>query len=270
MNNLAVVQDNVIAPLVTAQEMQQQVNAIQHVMKQVMKKDTHYGVIPGTQQPTLYKPGAEKIAATFRLAADPEVEDVSTPDEARYRVKVRLLSINGYLVGAGIGECSSNEEKYKWRNAVCKEEFDETPDDRKREKWNKGYGGKPAYKRQQVRTNHADLANTVLKMAKKRALVDAVLTATAASDIFTQDVEDLPAEYRETATEQRRTAPAGVKDNQPDTPERKALIDELDLEASKGMQALINKWQSYTDKQRGLVGAAFGEIKAKAQEAASS
>ena len=34
--------------------------------------------------------------------------------------------------------------------------------------------------------------NTVLKMAKKRAHVDAVLTATAASDIFTQDVEDMP------------------------------------------------------------------------------
>jgi hypothetical protein len=32
----------------------------------------------------------------------------------------------------------------------------------------------------------------VLKMAKKRAHVDAVLTATVASDIFTQDVEDMP------------------------------------------------------------------------------
>ena len=40
--------------------------------------------------------------------------------------------------------------------------------------------------------NPADYYNTVLKMAKKRAHVDAVLTATAASDIFTQDVEDMP------------------------------------------------------------------------------
>ncbi len=37
----------------------------------------------------------------------------------------------------------------------------------------------------------ADQYNTVLKMAKKRALVDAVLTATAASDCFAQDLEDL-------------------------------------------------------------------------------
>ena len=41
--------------------------------------------------------------------------------------------------------------------------------------------------------NPADHYNTVLKMAKKRALVDAVLTTTAASDIFAQDLEDLNA-----------------------------------------------------------------------------
>jgi hypothetical protein len=40
--------------------------------------------------------------------------------------------------------------------------------------------------------NPADYYNTVLKMAKKRAHVDAILTATAASDIFTQDIEDMP------------------------------------------------------------------------------
>ena len=41
--------------------------------------------------------------------------------------------------------------------------------------------------------NPADHYNTVFKMAKKRALVDAVLTTTAASDIFTQDLEDISA-----------------------------------------------------------------------------
>jgi hypothetical protein len=40
----------------------------------------------------------------------------------------------------------------------------------------------------------ADLYNTVLKMAKKRAFVDATITATAASDFFTQDVEDFASE----------------------------------------------------------------------------
>ena len=192
MNAPVIVQQD--TPL-SAAAIRQQVNTIQHVMQAVMLKDTHYGVIPGTKTPSLFKPGAEKIMATFRLSADPEVTDMSDSDQVRYQVKVRLVSPSGVFVGAGIGEASSNEEKYKWRNAVCDEEFDETPPDRKREKWNKGYNGAPAYKRQQIRTEPADLANTILKMAKKRALIDAVLTATAASDIFTQDVEDLPPEY---------------------------------------------------------------------------
>jgi hypothetical protein len=46
-------------------------------------------------------------------------------------------------------------------------------------------GGKVEY------DNPADYYNTCWKMAKKRALVDAVLTVTAASDIFTQDVEEM-------------------------------------------------------------------------------
>lgn len=192
----------------TALDIQSQVNTIQHVMKQVMKEGVHFGIIPGTQTPSLFKPGAEKIMATFRLAADPEVTDLSTSDQIRYQVKVRLTSPSGVNVGAGIGECSSNEEKYKWRSAVCPEEFADAEPSRKREKWCKGkydkrnrcYGA--PYKTQQLRTEPADLANTILKMAKKRALIDAVLTATAASDCFTQDVEDLPPEYLDASSDE--------------------------------------------------------------------
>jgi len=37
-----------------------------------------------------------------------------------------------------------------------------------------------------------DIRNTIQKMAEKRAFVSAVLMATGASDIFTQDIEDFP------------------------------------------------------------------------------
>ncbi len=40
--------------------------------------------------------------------------------------------------------------------------------------------------------NPADYYNTCLKIAKKRAHVDGTLSATGASDMFTQDVEDMP------------------------------------------------------------------------------
>jgi hypothetical protein len=179
------------ADVPSAARIQANVNMIKSVMDKVMKKDVHYGVIPGCKKPSLYKPGAEKIMATFRLVAEnPIIEDLSTPDSIRYRVTQRIATPDGVLVGSASGECSSDEEKYKWRRPVCVEEFNETPEDRRREKWTV-YQGK-ASKSRQIRTNPADVANTILKMAVKRALIAAVLISTAASDVFEQDVEDLP------------------------------------------------------------------------------
>jgi len=193
----------------TAAEIRAQVNLIQEVMKAVMKDGTHYGTIPGTPKPTLYKAGSEKILSTFRIGCDPEVEDLSIPgDEARFRVRAKAVhQATGVFLGAGVGECSSNEEKYRWRAAVCQEEFDETPEDMRRDVWKRK--GSETYKVKQVRTHPADVANTILKMAKKRAQIDMTLTVTAASDVFAQDIEDLPEELRPIATEdetgQRRT-----------------------------------------------------------------
>ena len=168
------------------------VRLIQEVMAKVMKKDTHYGVIPGCAKPSLWKPGAEQLLVTFRIAPSvPKVEDLSTPDSVRYRVTRDGVS-NGSLVASGVGECSSDEEKYKWRKPVCQGEYDATAEDRRRMKWTKDGSSYP-----QVRTNPADVANTILKMADKRAFVAMTLLATAASDIFTQDLEDLPAEIAE-------------------------------------------------------------------------
>lgn len=164
---------------------------IQEVMESVMKEGTHYGTIPGCKQPSLWKAGSETILSTFRIAVEPSVEDLSTFDCFRYRVTLRGVIPSGEIVGAGIGECSTDEEKYHWRGAVSDKEFDATPEDRRRIKYNKSWEAK------QVRTNPADLANTVLKMAKKRAQIDLTLTATGASDVFAQDLEDLPEEIRD-------------------------------------------------------------------------
>ena len=177
----------------TAVEVRAQVNLIQEVMKGVMQKGQHYGIVPGCgDKPTLLKPGAEKLMMTFRLAVDPQVQEIPTDDGMTFRVVCRITNQStGVYLGSGIGEASTKEEKYNWRKAVCDGEFDGTPEDRRRLKWVKGYQGNPDYQVRQVRTNPADIANTVLKMAKKRSLVDAVLTVTAASDIFTQDIEDM-------------------------------------------------------------------------------
>lgn len=170
-------------------EVRQSINTIHEALNSIMKKDTHFGTIPGCQKPTLYKAGAEVIIALFKLSTDPVVDNLSEGGEIRYQVKVNVTTREGVFVGSGIGECSSGEEKYMWRKAVSDKEFENTPETMKRVKY------KPTYEINQVRVNPSDLANTILKMAKKRAMIDAVLTATGASDIFTQDIQDLPEGY---------------------------------------------------------------------------
>lgn len=252
----------------TAADVRAQVNLMQDVMQEVMKDGTHYGKIPGTQSKSLYKAGAEKLMATFRLAAKPEVEDLSENGEIAYRVTVSLLTANGTFVGAGIGECSSAEEKYSWRAAVHKKEWDATPENRRRVKYYRD--GKEV---QQVRTNPADVANTILKMAKKRAQVDAVITATAASDIFTQDIEDLPEEVVAEIVGQRQTrgtaaAVEAVQRTIPaDSPERDSAIKEANDVASMGVAAFRAMWQSWPKEKRALVADKIADFQVVAERA---
>lgn len=176
----------------SAVEIRQRVNLVQEVMQGIMKRETHYGTIPGTNKPTLYKPGAEVLCVTFRVAQEYKIEDLSVQGVARYRVTcVGRHQMTGVALGEGVGECSSSEEKYKWRGVICKAELDATPENLRRKKYYKN--GNTA---DQIRTEPADLANTILKMACKRAMIAMTLNVTAASDIFTQDIEDLPEELR--------------------------------------------------------------------------
>lgn len=169
----------------------QHVAVVQEVMRAVMKPDVHYGIIPGTPKPTLYKQGAEVLCMVFRIADTYQVEDLSTADVVRYRITcVGTHQINNVVLGTGMGEASSGEEKYKWRKAICKEEFDETPANMRRVKHSRSKGGS-TYKQDQIRTETADLANTILKMANKRAKIAMTINVTACGDMFGQDLDDM-------------------------------------------------------------------------------
>lgn len=168
-----------------------QIQLIQSAMSEVMIEGTHYGKIPGTPKPSLWKSGAEVLCAMFRIAPSFLTEDLSTGDCVRYRVRcIGRHQTSGIELGEGVGECSSDEQKFRWRSPVCDEEYDATPIDRRREKWQRGQSG--AYAQKQVRVEPADVANTVLKISAKRAHIAMVLNVLAASDIFAQDLEDLP------------------------------------------------------------------------------
>lgn len=193
-------------------EVVRHVAAVQEVMKSVMLPDVHYGRIPGAgDRPCLFKQGAEKLCLAFKIGDDYRIEDLSTAEVSRYRVTcVGIHQPTGMVLGQGIGECSSAEEKFKWRKAVCKEEFDSTPANLRRVKYGKKQGG-GFYTIEQVRTEPADMANTVLKMAAKRAKVAMALNVTAAGDMFNQDLDDLDAVLREHLTEDEQAQAAAAR-----------------------------------------------------------
>lgn len=196
----------VVAHRMSSTEIIDHVKAVQEVMRSIMKEGVHYGMVPGTGKPTLLKPGAESLCVAFRIADRYEIEDLSTADAIRYRVTcIGEHQVTGVTLGSGLGECSSGEERYKWRKAVCAHEFEGTPKNMRRTKYGKGRNSS-IYTVDQVRTDPADLANTVLKMACKRAKIAMVLNVTGASDMFNQDLEDLDELLRDHLTEDEKQA----------------------------------------------------------------
>lgn len=199
-----------------------QITLIQHIMKQTMKEDEHYGVIPGTDKPTLLKPGAEKLCLTFRF--DPQYErvaEITREDFLAYTYRCSLRHIpTGLSVASGIGSCNSRETKYRYRSQSTGKPVP-------REYWkhrdSELLGGSQYSPRkkngqwiifEQIENkNPWDLDNTIQKMACKRALVAAVLNATAASDIFTQDIEDMPAEMINAGKEEASKSEPTALDN---------------------------------------------------------
>lgn len=222
----------------------ERLNHVQSIIRDVMRKDVHFMQIPGTSKQTLTKEGSEILLSTFQIAVDPEVEDLSTEDVVRYRVRCRgIHTASGIVVGFGLGACSSNEDKYKWRAPVCQEEFDETPETRRRQKWFKGRD-KP-FKAPQVRTNPEEVANTILKMAKKRAQIDLTLTCLAASDAFRmapppKNGTPPAATSQRAAAEPTKTAGTDSGAKSSDVP-RPATTSQLGLIAKKLDQAGISE-----------------------------
>ena len=184
------------------EQVKSQVNKIQELMRDVMIDGQHYGVIPGCgDKPALLKPGAEKLGLTFNLVPKYEERRTDLPNGHReYEIKCSLHhKMTGLFFGQGVGACSTMESKYRYRT-------ENTGKPVPKEYWaarDSSLIGGPTYSPRKVKgewvimhkvdhDNPADYYNTVYKMAKKRAHVDATLTALAASDIFTQDIDDDP------------------------------------------------------------------------------
>lgn len=271
-NELVKVTANALPATVTAvNQIKERMNLVTTIYRDIMvesHKETvngkeieisgDYGKVPGCgDKPTLLKPGAEKLMMAFKIAADAEKVEVENLGGGHrdYRVTVSLTGPGGEILGGGVGSCSTMESKYRYRSAsrkcpVCGKETIIKGKEQFGGGWlcyqkKGGCGAKwqdGAHEIEQQETGKienldpADQWNTCLKMAKKRALIDACLTSLGASTMFTQDIEDMvptngPAVNQEppkqTTPEQKKTFTnrdryeAGIKAA---TPEQAVII----------------------------------------------
>ena len=133
------------------------VDNIELVVAKLLKPNNDYGIIPGCRKPSLLKSGAEKLAAHYGFSTSISIENRFENYDKRlvaFEVKVTVHNSTGRIIAEGIGAANSQERKF-------------------------------------LKGDFFSQINTVLKMCKKRAYVDAILTATGASSIFTQDMEDI-------------------------------------------------------------------------------
>lgn len=186
-----------LVPLSTEQVLTQRAQVLR-IMKEIMKEGVHFGVIPGCKKPSLYQPGAEAMNTTFHLAWKHEIlSETNTEQEIAFTVRSTVFSYSGVVMGDAIGTCSTSEDKYAWRKTFI-EEWNAFPPELRRIKWQKPpYGSNVPSQISQVHTCPADMRNTVLAMASKRADVRATRAALAVSDIFDVNIEDLPEDIRQ-------------------------------------------------------------------------
>lgn len=215
---------------------------------------TDYGIIPGTKNKTLLKPGAEKLLDLYRSVAEYTVthrtEDWDRPLFS-YEVSCKVIyRETGTVIASGLGSCNSREKKYRYRTAdrVCpqcelpklfRSKYPPRDNPNAEPGWycyaaKGGCGANFEYDDLRIKgqtqgqvenTDVADQANTLLKMAKKRALVDATISLARCSDIFTQDVEDF-------------------HDVKGSDEVRHAAVEKLEAAAKAGPEALDATWRS--------------------------
>ena len=151
--------DEQASPEITDHKVQETTESIDAVVAKILKPYSDYGVIQGCKKPSLLKAGAEKLAAYYGYSTSIEVVNrYENYDKGlvAYEIKVTVCKGDGSVIAEGIGAANSRERKF-------------------------------------LRGDFFSQINTVLKMAKKRAYVDAILTATGSSSLFTQDMEDIAA-----------------------------------------------------------------------------
>lgn len=229
-----------LKPIVSPRELIEYQKEVTQLVKEGLESGVDYGIIPGTDKPTLLKPGAERLCRAFGVAPRFEIIEKETDHERAivwtkrkkiwnnkfkgdrsftwsdeqgtslglysYVVRCLLETGDGRNVGQGLGSCSTLETKYVDRPRDCQ--------------------------------------NTVLKMAKKRAFVDAAITAFGLSNRFTQDIE----EAHEDAAKSESPA-LSENERRADPPKKRDIGKELKVEVYTGTTEQQEKIRAHCLKE---------------------
>lgn len=150
-------QPNVPNLAVNLQEAKDRIIELQNFIKYMMVPNIDYGFVPGCPKPMLFKAGAEKLCDIYGLTKQVEIlEKTENWENGIFHYVVKAVLVNkktGLVESEGVGACNNKEKKFASQDPYS-------------------------------------VVNSILKMAKKRAIVDATLAATRTSGIFGQDIEN--------------------------------------------------------------------------------
>lgn len=138
------------------------------LISQVLEREIDYGRLPGTPQDGLWDPGASKIMNAFNCYSVPEViHHIEEDGLISFTILSKVFSRETQqIVGTGIGAASTREPKYKYRWVSSPDDFGYSPEQIKTLKFKDG-------KYRIENPEYGELVNTMVKMACKRAEVDA-------------------------------------------------------------------------------------------------
>jgi hypothetical protein len=267
--SLVPVEHETFMPALSVRQALDRFNQVVEFVRTVMREGVDYGVIPGTDKPTLLKPGAEKLCTLFGLTSRFEIirsaEDWTGADHNGepfffYLYRCRLQR-GDLIIAEGDGSANSWEQKYRYREAQRKcPECGQASIIRGKQEYGGGWvcfrkrGGcgakydiedlaitnQPAGR--VLNENIADQVNTIQKMAQKRALIAATLLAVNGSEFFTQDGEEFISVKTATAFQ---AAQAEIVDGTEPAPVAASAVRQADTAAGQGFVERIKQegWQ---------------------------
>jgi hypothetical protein len=158
-------------------------------VKEAMDPDRHFYRISESDKPALSQDGSRMLCGLYEVHAGETRFDEQYDAGGHYRVRatVTLMSnATGSPVAQGSGTCSTQESKYAYRWVFDRDVPRDLSKAELRKRQTRGGG----WMYRIPNPDLADVYNTVLKMAEKRAHTAATLRLPYAAEVFAEAPED--------------------------------------------------------------------------------